>query len=59
MIIEAYRCIADEEFIRFKTMLHKVLYNAETDPDVNEVDVELFRLHLIDLYDELHEIING
>ena len=59
MIIEAYRCIVDEEYIKFKETVHKMLHDASVDPDVNDVDMELFRMHLIDLQEGLDEVIQG
>lgn len=59
MIIEAYRCIVNEEFLKFKELVHKQLHNASCDPDVNDVDMELFRMHLIDLQEGLDEVIQG
>ena len=58
MIVEAYRCMIDEEFVKFKEFLHKATYNASIDEDINDVDMQLLRMHLVDLQEDLDDIIS-
>jgi len=58
MIIEQYRCMADEAYVAFKETLHDIVYRAASDIDVNDVDMQLFRMHLIDLQEDLDDIIS-
>ena len=59
MIIEQYRCIADEAYLAFKEKLHEAVYNASQDGDVTDIDMELFRMHIVDLQEDLDDIIAG
>jgi len=49
--------MADEDYVKFKERMHRIIYEASHDPDVNDVDLELFRMHLIDLQEDLDELI--
>ena len=51
--------MADEAYLAFKETLHDIVYRAASDIDVNDVDMQLFRMHLIDLQEDLDEIISG
>lgn len=53
-----YRCMVDEEFLKFKESIHDIIYKVSHDEEVNEVDRELFLLHLEDLYDNFREAAN-
>ena len=59
MIIEQYRYMADKAYLAFRETLHDIIYKASADIEVNEIDMELFKMHLIDLQENLDDIING
>lgn len=59
MIVEGYRCIIDEGFVKFKESLHDALYQASHDEDVTDIDLELLRMHVIDLQESLDGVIDG
>ena len=51
--------MADEAYLAFRETLHDIIYKVSADIDVNEIDMELFKMHLIDLQEDLDEIISG
>lgn len=59
MIIEQYRCMADEAYLAFRETLHDIIYKASANIDVNEIDMELFKMHLIDLQEDLDDTIDS
>lgn len=57
-MIEQHKCLIDEEYLKFRDKIHKLIYNAEMDEDLSDVDRELYRLHVLDLYEDLAGIMN-
>ena len=53
MIIEGYKYVLDELYVAFKDNLYDIVYKVENDEDVTADEVELFRLHLEQLKDEI------
>ncbi len=51
--------MADKAYLAFRETLHDIIYKASADIEVNEIDMELFKMHLIDLQENLDDIING
>ena len=57
-MIEQHKCLIDEEYLKFRDKVHKLVYNAEVDEDMSDVDRELYRMHVIDLYEELATVMD-
>jgi hypothetical protein len=57
MITEMYRCMVDELLLNFKESVHDIIYKIERDDDVNDIDRELFMLHIEDIYDSIREVL--
>lgn len=58
MMIEQHKCLIDEEYLKFRDKVYKLIYNAESDDDMSDVDRELYRMHVIDLYEELATVMD-
>ena len=55
-MIEQHKCLIDKVCMDFQMKVHSLIYNAENDEDISDVDRELYRLHVLDLYEELANV---